>query len=158
MKELDALCKTLKEGRLKSKQAAFNLHYDDLCRAIGIYGWGNIANFINSCTEENLTVKTYKNMLDRAKKKVSAGNEKTAQPTKKAERQTDKAIEQHRPVQTHEAIDGVELKEYLKVCFNSESIAKRAIEAQVSIEQINEWDCPNQVRLGTMLSNYIRNK
>jgi hypothetical protein len=97
-------------------------------------------------------------MLNRAKNKVSEGNKKAVQPTKKAERQTDKDIEQRRPVQTHEAVDSVALKEYLKVCFNSESIAKRAIEAQVSIEQINEWDCPNQVRLGTMLSNYIRNK
>jgi len=158
MKELDALCKTLKEGRLKSKQAAFNLHYDELCKAIGIYGWGNIANFINSCTEKNLTVKTYKNMLDRAKKKVSVSNPKPAQPSSKPGRQTENPIEQRGSIQAHEADYSIVLNEYVRVCFNSESIAKRAIEAQVSIEQIKEWDCPNQVRLGTMLSNYIRNK
>ena len=48
------------------------------------------------------------------------------------------------------------LADYLKVCFNSESIANRAIEAGVSMEEIRSWECPNQIRLGTRLSHFIR--
>jgi hypothetical protein len=50
------------------------------------------------------------------------------------------------------------LPDYMKVCFGSERIAKRAIEANVSIEEIRSWKCPNQINLGTRLTNYIQTK
>ena len=56
------------------------------------------------------------------------------------------------------AIDEITVADYMKVCFGSERIAKRAIEAGVSIEEIKSWKCPNQINLGTRLTNYIQTK
>lgn len=160
MKEIEELCKALKEKSLKSKQATFNRYYDDFCAAKDLYGWESVVRFINTETGDNLAVAAYKSMYKRAKKKVSvsAGNKKFTQPTKAAERQTDKALEQRGSIQENDKPDNLTTQEYLKVCFNSESIAKRAIDAGVSVDEIKGWNCPNQIRLGTTLSNYIRNK
>ncbi len=160
MKEIEELCKALKEKSLKSKQATFNHYYDDFCAAKDLYGWESVVRFINAQTGDNLAVAAYKSMYKRAKKKVSvpAGNKKFTQLTKIAERQTGKALEQRGLIQENDNPDSLTLQEYLKVCFNSESIAKRAIDAGVSVDEIKIWNCPNQIRLGTTLSNYIRNK
>jgi hypothetical protein len=169
MIELNELCKTLKAGSLKSKQAVFNRHYGDVRKAIGIYGWRNIVSFINSYTGENLSIKTYKNMLDRAKKKV----ESSPQPETKAAGKKvttnafstivkkEKLVHDNNPdldaLLDRLGAESGDLSDYLKVCFNSEPIANRAREAGVSIEEIQSWECPNQIRLGTRLSHFIRN-
>lgn len=158
MKEIEELCKALKEKSLKSKQATFNHYYDDFCAAKDLYGWESVVRFINTETGDNLAVSAYKSMYKRAKKKVSAENEQTVQPTKKSERKTDKAIEQHRPVQTHHSVDSVELKEYLNACFNNKKIAQDAIDNEVSVETIKSWGCANFVQLSTALGNHIRSK
>lgn len=154
MKELDALCETLKEGRLKSKQAAFNLHYDELCKAISIYGWGNIADLINNCTKENLTIKTYKNMFERAKKKASIKHETPATGQG--------AVANRNPATTTKkkamSLDGIDQNSYLQACFNNEIIAQEAIDNEVSIETIKSWGCANFVQVSAALGNHIRSK
>lgn len=42
----------------------------------------------------------------------------------------------------------------MEVCYRQERIAKRAIEKGVPLEQIKEWNAPNKVRLGTLITNY----
>jgi hypothetical protein len=71
MKELEGLCRALKEGGFKSNQAAFNYYYDDFCKAKEILGWEKVIRFINNEVGKNLTINTYKSMFERAKKKRS---------------------------------------------------------------------------------------
>ena len=61
-------------------------------------------------------------------------------------------------VRENESIPEDLLSQYKKVCFGVERLAIRALDADVSIETIKSWKCPNQVNLGTTLSNYIQNK
>ncbi|MBW3779599.1 hypothetical protein GL272_22265 [Aeromonas veronii] len=157
MKELEELCQTLKEGRLKSKQAAFNLHYDALSKAIGIYGWGHIASFINSYTEENLSMKTYKNMLARAKKKASLNYEKPSSEPVKA-RLSVKDNQATAINKQASSPDEVDYNGYMNACFNNKIIAQEAIDNDISIETIKSWGCANFVQVSTALGNYIRSK
>lgn len=157
MKELEELCQTLKEGRLKSKQAAFNLHYDDLCKAVGIYGWGNIVSFINSYTEENLSMKTYKNMLDRAKKKASLNYEKPRSKPAKA----GLVVKSNQAAAINEkgsSSDEIDYNSYMNACFNNKLLAQRAIDSNVAVETIKSWGCANFVQVSNALGNYIINK
>lgn len=154
MKEIEALCQALREKKLKSKQAAFNYYYADFCTAKDLYGWEKVAKFINHETNDSLAVSAYKSMWKRAKKKVGQEQEISA-PSKTT-------ITEHRKTAqtttaTSKSSDDTALKEYLKVCFNNESIARRAINGKVAVSQIRAWNCPNQIRLGTTLSNYIMN-
>ena len=84
------------------------------------------------------------------------------QPARNAFRETQKKIQHDNNPDLDALLDRLgaeagDLADYLKVCFNSESIANKAIEAGVSIEEIRSWECPNQIRLGTRLSHFIRN-
>lgn len=53
----------------------------------------------------------------------------------------------------HQITDDL-LSQYMEVCYRQERIAKRAIEKGVPLEQIKEWNAPNKVRLGTLITNY----
>ena len=168
MKEIEQLCQALIEKRFKSKQVTFNYHYDDFCAAKGLYGWERVTKYINEVTGADLAVAAYKSMLKRAKKKVeSSPQPETKSAVKKVTTNAFSTIVKKEKLEHDNNPDldalldrlGAEagtLADYLKVCFNSESIANRAIEAGVSIEEIRSWECPNQIRLGTRLSHFIR--
>lgn len=111
-----------------------------------------------------ITLATFKNTLHRLRKRQTqkAPTPKAiTQPARNAFRERPKKIQHDNNPDLDALLDrlGAEagtLADYLKVCFNSESIANRAIEAGVSIEEIRSWECPNQIRLGTRLSHFIR--
>lgn len=114
-----------------------------------------------------ITLATFKNTLHRLRKRQTQQAQQaqipktTKQPARNAFRETPKKIEHDNNPDLDALLDrlGAEagtLADYLKVCFNSESIANRAIEAGVSMEEIRSWECPNQIRLGTRLSHFIR--
>lgn len=151
MKEIDALCQALREKKLKSKQAAFNYYYADFCAAKDLYGWEKVAKFINHETSDSLAVSAYKSMWKRAKKKVGQELGLPSKTTITEHRKTKQATT------TNKYSNDAAFKEYVKACFNNESLAKRAINGKVSVSQIRAWNCPNQIRLGTTLSNYIMN-
>ena len=111
-----------------------------------------------------ITLATFKNTLHRLRRRQTqqVPTPKTiTQPARNAFRETPKKIQHDNNPDLDALLDrlGAEagtLADYLKVCFNSESIANRAIAAGVSIEEIRSWECPNQIRLGTRLSHFIR--
>jgi DNA-binding transcriptional MerR regulator len=104
---------------------------------------------------------TFKNTLHRLRKSL-ARQTQTKQNANNAFSVTSKKIQHDNNPNLDALLDrlgsgGDNLADYLKVCFNSERIAKRAMEAGVSIEEIQSWQCPNQIRLGTRLSHYSQN-
>ena len=112
-----------------------------------------------------ITLATFKNTQHRLRKRQTqqAPTPKAIkQPARNAFRETQKKIQHDNNPDLDALLDRLgaeagDLADYLKVCFNSESIANRAIAAGVSIEEIQSWECPNQIRLGTRLSHFIRN-
>ena len=112
-----------------------------------------------------ITLATFKNTLHRLRERQTqqAPTPKAIkQPARNAFRETQKKIQHDNNPDLDALLDRLgaeagDLADYLKVCFNSESIANRAIAAGVSIEEIQSWECPNQIRLGTRLSHFIRN-
>lgn len=154
MKEIEELCKALKEKSLKSKQATFNRYYDDFCAAKDLYGWESVVKFINTETGDNLAVAAYKSMYKRAKKKVSIKHEPPA--TEQG------AVANRNPATTTPkkaiSLDGIDQNSYLQACFNNKIIAQEAIDNEVSIETIKSWGCANFVQLSTALGNHIRSK
>lgn len=65
---LDPLCETLRERRLKSKQAAINKNIDVILKVKEFYSWEQITNYINIATEDNLKVSAYVSMVKRGRK------------------------------------------------------------------------------------------
>lgn len=147
-KKLKPLADSL-QNSLTSKQHAFNSHKNivDDCKLNGINN-KLIVEAINSHLPESakMTLSYFKNLLNRAKTKTitASTKEKLTYHSK-----TDTELTSHQPEN---------LADYLKVCFGAERLAIRAMNAGVSIETINSWNCPNQIRLGTILSNHIQNK
>lgn len=157
MKEIEDLCKALKHGGYKSKQAVFNHYIDDFCNAKDRYGWGNVVEFINKETGITLNIETYRSMFKRAKKKAAIKNEVPVMERKKlgqvvADSQITKTNKTTSPP------DGIDFNSYLNVCFNNKIIAQDAINNGVSIETIKSWGCANFVQVSTALGNHIRNK
>lgn len=68
---LDPLCETLRERRLKSKQAAINKNIDVILKVKEFYSWEQITNYINIATEDNLKVSAYVSMVKRGRKAVA---------------------------------------------------------------------------------------
>ena len=112
-----------------------------------------------------ITLGTFKNTLHRLRKRraqQAPTPKATKQPASNAFSGTPKKMPHDNNPDLNALLDRLgagedNLADYLKVCFNVESIAKRAMEAGVSIEEIRSWECPNQIRLGTRLSHFIRN-
>lgn len=153
---LSPLCEAIREKKQKSKQAAFNNFLPKILEAKKFYSWDQISLYINNETDSKLAVRAYKNMVVRAKKQHSQPEVKNETKGKiTSEIVTSKQVEK---ASVDVDLDAQDLNNYLRVCFNSERIAKRAIEAGVSIEEIKSWKCPNQINLGTKLSGYIQNK
>ncbi|EPR9285775.1 hypothetical protein ACU9PU_004853 [Escherichia coli] len=161
MKNLDellsSLCETIRDKKLKSKQAAFNAFLEEINKAKELYSLENISKFINEKTELNLSVDTYRTMIDRAKRKKSTNVEvKTSQKRKFNNETEDNSnsiinIRQKKsPVSNY--------SDYMNVCFNKEKIVQQAIENNVSVETIRSWGCANFVQVSNTLGNYIRNK
>ncbi|EFI4715971.1 hypothetical protein JJL91_002588 [Salmonella enterica] len=153
---LSPLCEAIRDKKQKSKQAAFNSFLPEILKAKEFYSWDQISLYLNNETDASLAVRAYKNMVLRAKKKLSQPESQNVNKGRIAP-----AIPTTKQVEKASIESDVEpqvLNNYLRVCFNSERIAKRAIEAGVSIEEIKSWKCPNQINLGTKLSNHIQNK
>ncbi|EGZ0822440.1 hypothetical protein F0287_005258, partial [Escherichia coli] len=66
---LSALCEAIRNEKLKSKQAAFNLYLQEILEAKKTYTWEQICTYINQNTDSTLAVRAYRNMVERAKKK-----------------------------------------------------------------------------------------
>ena len=66
---LSPLCMAIREKTYKSKQAAFNVYLDQILMSKEHYSWVQIADYINTSTNNNVDSISYKNMTDRAKKK-----------------------------------------------------------------------------------------
>ncbi|EKM9681795.1 hypothetical protein P3973_004088 [Salmonella enterica] len=161
MKNLDellsSLCETIRDKKLKSKQAAFNAFLEEINKAKELYSLENISKFINEKTELNLSVDTYRTMIDRAKRKKSTNVEvKTSQKRKfnnETEDNSNSIInigQKKSPASNY--------SDYMNVCFNKEKIVQQAIENNVSVETIRSWGCANFVQVSNTLGNYIRNK
>ncbi|MGO4746737.1 hypothetical protein [Serratia quinivorans] len=150
---LHRLCEAIRDKTTKSKQAAFDLFFSDIIEAKKFYSWEQITCFINTATNDDLAPAAYRNMLTRTKNKNRVLKEKTPYSIRNREQiinQDDKE-----PASINDTSD---LGSYLAVCFNNERLASRAMTGGVSIEQIKTWQCPNAIRLGTTLSNYLQNK
>ncbi|QMF95555.1 hypothetical protein HVY71_26120 (plasmid) [Citrobacter freundii] len=111
----------------------------------------DIVNALNSEGHE-LTLKTFENMLYRIRKE----NNNDAKHIQNEKTKTKEPQKENKSVNTQ--YDESLLPAFIRACFGSERIAKRAIEAGVSIEEIKSWKCPNQINLGTRLTNYIQTK
>ncbi|EFB3806271.1 hypothetical protein ABCT68_004674 [Escherichia coli] len=66
---LSPLCEAIRNEKLKSKQAAFNLYLQEILEAKETYTWEQICTYINQNTDSTLAVRAYRNMVERAKKK-----------------------------------------------------------------------------------------
>lgn len=158
MKELDNICKAINERSLKSKQAVFYRYYDDICLAKKLYSWEQITKYINENTDSELAMRAYKNMVQRAKNK-NTGTVIKPQKTSSIGTEKGEIKSSHESVDvTKKNVSNEIFKEYLKVCFNKERIAKNAIDNDISIDIIREWGCPNFVQLNNAIGNYIRNR
>lgn len=160
--ELFEMMKPLAESMrnsLASKQHAFNSHRAaiDTCKANGISNQ-LITDAINSHLDdvEKITLTYFKNLLVRSNKNGQRTKDKVSVPQTSQLQVRDK--DESSPKEINSYQDSDTLSAYMKVCFGSERIASRAIEAEVSIDEIKSWKCPNQVNLGTRLSNHIQNK
>ncbi|WP_049778720.1 hypothetical protein [Erwinia tasmaniensis] len=158
---LEPLADLLNQSGLKSKQAAFNRHYNDLVKAKEIASWESISNYLNELTGDHLTAKSINTLFHRAKAKVKKqlGQSRTVVTEPIALSRSGSNVESHLGTEVEEPKASNELlNQYLKVCFNNERIALRAIEGGVSIDTIGTWKSPNPVRLGNTLTNYISKK
>lgn len=160
--ELFEMMKPLAESMrdsLASKQHAFNSHRAtiDICKTNGISNQ-LITDAINSHLndEERITLTYFKNLLVRSNKYVQRTKDKVSVSHTSKIQVRDKDESVHTEINSYQ--DSDTLSAYMKVCYGSERIASRAIEAGVSIDEIKSWKCPNQVNLGTRLSNHIQNK
>ncbi|MHB9331398.1 hypothetical protein ACP3S7_28270 [Phytobacter ursingii] len=158
---LEPLASLLNQRGLKSKQAAFNRHYNELAKAKEIASWEAISTYLNELTGDHLTAKSINALFHRAKVKV----DKKPVQTRTELNEPIAQLKQSSKIPYQAVTDEVEHKtpselmnEYLKVCFNNERIALRAIEGGVSIDTIESWKLPNAVRLGNTLTNYISKK
>jgi intergrase/recombinase len=144
---------------LASKQHAFNSHRAiiETCKTNGISNQ-LITDAINSHLNdgEKITLAYFKNLLVRSNKNSQRTKDKVSVASTSQMQARDKDESRH--IQINSDQDSDALSAYMKVCFGSERIAGRAIEAGVSIDEIKSWKCPNQVNLGTRLSNHIQNK
>lgn len=152
---------------LASKQHAFNSHRAaiDECKNCGISNQ-LITDAINSHLNEDnkISLSYFKNLLVRSKgnnKTVSSESIGVATRTGRNVSEKMEVVKSthNEDVKSESSLfENALLPEYMKVCFGSERIAIRAIEAGVSVEEIKSWKCPNQINLGTRLSGYIQNK
>ncbi|PHM25081.1 hypothetical protein [Xenorhabdus budapestensis] len=150
---LHRLCEVIRDKTTKSKQAAFDLFFSDITEAKKFYSWEQITDYINTSTNDNLAPSAYRNMLTRTKNKHKVPGKNISNTTKHKEQHVSQ--DEKKSVFVNDTSD---LNSYLAVCFNNERLASRAIAGGVSIEQIRAWQCPNAIRLGTTLSNYLQNK
>ncbi|EHD7213975.1 hypothetical protein JQI14_003493 [Escherichia coli] len=66
---LSPLCVVIRNGKIKSKQAAFNQFLYEILEVKKTHTWQQICEYINENTNSALAVRAYKNMTERAKKK-----------------------------------------------------------------------------------------
>lgn len=161
MKDLDellgSLCVAIKDKKLKSKQAAFNLFLSEIGEAKSSYTLEQICECINRNTGLSLSNDTYRTMIDRAKRKQSIQKRETALVTKPIEGKV--AIDEKGKVKEKPfSISNEAYKDYMNACFNKERIVQQAIENDVSVETIRSWECANFVQVSNTLGNHIRNK
>lgn len=152
---------------LASKQHAFNSHRGaiDECKKCGISNQ-LITDAINAYLNEDdkISLSYFKNLLVRSKgKNKTAQSESTGVTTPTngntfAKQESVKSTHSSDNKKEAPISENASLIDYMKVCFGSERIAIRAIEAGVSIDEIKSWNCPNRINLGTKLSNYIQIK
>ncbi|UCQ29629.1 hypothetical protein DCF83_18085 (plasmid) [Edwardsiella tarda] len=87
MKNLDellsSLCEAIRDKKLKSKQAAFNAFLEEINKAKELYTLEKISRFINENAELNLSMDTYRTMIDRAKRKRSISSVEVKDSQKK---------------------------------------------------------------------------
>lgn len=146
------------QNTLTSKQHAFNASRNivDECKFNGINN-KLIVEAINSHLSDNekITLTYFKNLLARSKSKsdttiTKRTSESLSKDSLSASTKTEASV------QAIHSKD--EIADYMKACFGAERLAIRAMEAGVSIDTIKSWKCPNQISLGTRLSNHIQNQ
>lgn len=76
---LGGLASALKDGPIKSKQAAFDLYVSDIDKAKNFASWEQITNAINEAAGSKFTVGVARNMHLRSKAKVSTAQTGTSQ-------------------------------------------------------------------------------
>lgn len=154
---LESLCEAIRDKKLKSKQAAFNLFLSEIAEAKNSYTLEQICDCINRNAGLSLSNDTYRTMIDRAKRKQSITKTKTASRAKPNAESgaADKNIKVREKFISPSTDD---YKDYMNVCFNKERIVQQAIENNVSVETIRSWGCANFVQVSNTLGNYIRNK
>ncbi|EIC0238191.1 hypothetical protein K9365_004404 [Salmonella enterica subsp. enterica serovar Infantis] len=162
MKNLDellsSLCEAITDKKLKSKQAAFNSFLEEINKAKELYSLENISKFINEKTELNLSIDTYRTMIDRAKRKQSVSNVEV-KTSQKRKINNEKEKDNNSIINVRQKQSSVSnYTDYMNVCFNKERIVQQAIENNVSVETIRSWGCANFVQVSNTLGNYIRNK
>lgn len=162
MKNLDellsSLCEEITDKKLKSKQAAFNSFLEEINKAKELYSLENISKFINEKTELNLSIDTYRTMIDRAKRKQSVSNVEV-KTSQKRKINNEKEKDNNSIINVRQKQSSVSnYTDYMNVCFNKERIVQQAIENNVSVETIRSWGCANFVQVSNTLGNYIRNK
>ncbi len=149
---------------LMNKQQAINKHWN-LIESIKNNGieYKAIYDILKTLTTKEITYEHFKKLIARARKRSpkcveDQPNNISVERVISREILSNKNNTEKKLVDSAKDVDEKTLPDYMKVCFGSERIAKRAIEANVSIEEIRSWKCPNQINLGTRLTNYIQTK
>ncbi|END1551315.1 hypothetical protein ABLL57_003498 [Escherichia coli] len=68
---LGPLCDEIKNAKVKSKQILFSMYLHDLLKVKKTHTWQQICEYINKHTDSKLSVRTYRNMTERAKKNTT---------------------------------------------------------------------------------------
>ncbi|EEW8775908.1 hypothetical protein D5Q67_24730, partial [Escherichia coli] len=68
---LGPLCDEIKNAKVKSKQILFSMYLHDLLEVKKTHTWQQICEYINKHTDSKLSVRTYRNMTERAKKNTT---------------------------------------------------------------------------------------
>ncbi|TNV16122.1 hypothetical protein FH968_19990 [Buttiauxella sp. B2] len=157
---LAKLADLLMSDTVKSQQAAFNLCFDELTEAKEIAGWSNISEYLKIKTGLVFEEKKLWTMYARAKAKSEKQSGRSKPVTIRATLpgRSSREADKNGSEELESNVSDELLKQYIKVCFNNERIALRAIEGGVSIDTIESWKSPNSVRLGNALTNYISKK
>lgn len=81
MKELDLLCDYLNDTRVKTKQTCFDLCFDDVTKALSIYGVENSLTYINEKTKIGLKKEHFRTLYRRSRKKLGIDSIKIKKKT-----------------------------------------------------------------------------
>ena len=150
--KLSRLCELLQDGRLKSKQAAFDLSHEDLIEARRFFSWESISKVITEKTGEEYKTTIISNMFNRTRRKLG---ETTApsEPIKQKETNTAKDTP---PKEVTLSDD--EHSAWHDAGFANDRIIKRLIDNQVPIDLAISWGAANDMQLSKKLTEFLLKK